>query len=442
MTGTGIVRSNDDFLSSLAEDDADHVRDRADVSALATLNRSEVETQIDAAHKHKRSVKTFLDEAATIATLTREVAESCIYTLPRGGKSITGPSVRLAEIMASAYGNLHVAARVLDADAKEITAQGAAWDLQKNIRVTVEVRRRITKKDGSRFDDDMITVTGNAAASIALRNAIFRVIPRAYVDIVYAHARKVAVGDAKTLEDRRSTAFAYFAKLGITADRVLARLEKLSVDDVGLDGLEVLVGLKTAISNKDVTLDEAFPAPGAAKTAIKESTQTTKDLEAQLLAAKPATESPSDALAAEAAKRAANDAARVERETAYAVAKTPTVEAQATRPKDAAPVAAKTPTVEAQATRPKDAAPVASDDSDSLFGPAKPAAAAAQTAATPWWDDAEEVHRVKDTVHEGIDGKQRDVARQYLRSTLAGAPANVVRDLTQFWCKASGETKL
>lgn len=230
-------------------------------SAAGAIVRSEVESQIDAAHKYRRSVTRFLDEAKSLATINEETAASCIYSLPRGGKQITGPSIRMAEICASAYGNLQVGARVLDAEEREIAAQGAAWDMEKNLRCTIEVRRRITRRDGSRYDDDMITITGNAAASIALRNAIFRVIPRAYIDQIYNEAVKTAVGDAKSLAARRLRVLELFEKLGVSRERVFAKLEIKGVDDIDLEKLEVLIGLGTAIKDGSQNLDVVFPEP-------------------------------------------------------------------------------------------------------------------------------------------------------------------------------------
>lgn len=239
--------------------DTDHEISRVEMGAVAVLTRSEVTAQLDAAHKYPRQIKRFLNEAMTLATLSRDVAESCIYALPRGGKTIAGPSVRLAEICASAYGNLHVAARILDAEEKEVVAQGVAWDLERNLRVTVEARRRITNKSGRRYDDDMITVTGAAAGSIALRNAIFRVVPRAYVDTIYAKVREVAVGNATTLADRRHEVVQRLQKIGVPVERIFARVGKKAIEDVGLDELEVLIGLGTSIKNKETNIDEAFP---------------------------------------------------------------------------------------------------------------------------------------------------------------------------------------
>lgn len=232
---------------------------RVDTKAVAVLNRSEVEAQLDAAHKYRRSVQSFMREAMSLACVTREVAESCIYALPRAGEVIRGPSVRLAEICASAYGNLHVATRIVDIEEKEIVAQAVAWDLEKNVRITVETRRRITSKTGRRYNDDMITMTGNAAASIALRNAIFRVIPRAYVEQVYNRARRTAVGDAKTLGARRQEVVGSLVKMGVPQDRIFALMGKQLVD-LDLDDVEKLIGFGTVISQGSSTIDEVFPA--------------------------------------------------------------------------------------------------------------------------------------------------------------------------------------
>lgn len=252
------MHPNNTAILPVNTDDETNI-ERVTVGGLSSLARSELECQLDAAHKYKRSVTKFLMDAKTMATITPEVAESCMYSVPRDGKTITGPSVRLAEICASAYGNLQIAARVLEAEDEEIVAQGAAWDMERNTRFTIEVRRRIVGKNNRRFSSDMIVTTGNAAASIALRNAVFRVIPRAYVDTIYDHARLVAVGDAKTLVDRRTTVLERLLKMGITRERVLARLDKPGVDDIGLAELEALIGFGTSIKNGDLSADEAFP---------------------------------------------------------------------------------------------------------------------------------------------------------------------------------------
>jgi len=249
---------------------------------FGAIVKSEVEAQLDAAHKYPRSIRRFMDEAVSIATETPEVAESCLFSIPRDGKIIAGPSVRLAEICASAYCNLQYGGRVVDEDDKYVTAQGVAWDMQKNTRVTIETRRRITGKTGKRFSDDMVAVTGNAARSIALRDAVFRVIPRALVDQVYAKVKLVAVGDAKSLATRRAQVLERLQKIGVPLDRVWPKLEIKGPEDIGLEELEVLIGLGAAIKSGEIGIDDAFPPaappapPGAADEGKRISLRTPK----------------------------------------------------------------------------------------------------------------------------------------------------------------------
>lgn len=230
-----------------------------EVGALEAISRSEIAAQLDAAHRYPRSTSRFLKEAIDLSTYSREVAEACMFSLPRGGKMITGKSVRLAEICASAFGNMHVGARVIHVGEVDVTAQAIAWDLEKNVRVTIEAQRGIVGKRG-RYDDDMIRVTGMAAISVALRNAIFRVIPGALTDAVYAKAKAVAVGDVETLGQRRDEVLLRFGRMGITPERILARLGLKEPSEIQVEHLEQLIGIGTSIRSGECSLDEAFPA--------------------------------------------------------------------------------------------------------------------------------------------------------------------------------------
>lgn len=239
--------------------------ERVDISAVAVMNRSDVDAQLAAAKRYPRAIKRYLDEAIELATMTRDIAESCMYAVPREGKMIDGPSVRMAEICASAYGNLHIASRVLDEGETSVVAQGVAWDLQKNVRISVETRRRITTRAGRRYSDDMVITTGNAAASIALRNAVFRIIPRSLVQPVYMAARACSVGDLKTLGARRVEVFERLKKVGVAPERIHARLNGKAMPDIGLDDIALLISLGTAMASGGMTIDEAFPEVDATK---------------------------------------------------------------------------------------------------------------------------------------------------------------------------------
>lgn len=222
------------------------------------LNKGEIDIQIATARKYPRSLKTFLNRATEMVTLTEQIAQECIYALPRDGKTIEGPSARFAEVVVSAWGNCRAGARVVSDQGDFITSQGVFHDLEANVAITFEVQRRIVDKQGRRFKPDMIGVTGNAASSIALRNAVLKGIPKAFWGEIYNAARKTVMGDTKTLANRRAEALSYLQKFGATTEMVCAALGVGGVEDIGLDELVVLRGLATAIKDGDTTVEMAF----------------------------------------------------------------------------------------------------------------------------------------------------------------------------------------
>src|SRR5690606_7497519 len=122
------------------------------------------------------------------------------------------------------------------------------------------VWRRITDRDGRRYSDDMVAVTANAACSIAFRNAVFRVIPKVYVDEVCEAAKRTAIGNQKTLPERRQSLIEYITqKLGVELSRVLGVVGKEHVEDIDLNDLEDLYGICTAVRDGDITVETAFP---------------------------------------------------------------------------------------------------------------------------------------------------------------------------------------
>lgn len=235
-------------------------------SLAVSIAMAEVDQQITTAHAYPRSVDQAVKNILTLATLDEETAAECVYALPRGGKPIKGPSIRLAEIIQSQWGNNRVGTRVVHVDRieKYIEAEGVFHDLETNAATTARVRRRISDKYGKLLTDDMIIVTGNAAASIAKRNAILGGVPKAVWRKAYATVEKVIAGDVKTLVDRRAEAMKAFAAFGVTPERIFAVLEIRGMDDITLDHMPTLIGMHSALKSGEATVEEMFPV---AKTA-------------------------------------------------------------------------------------------------------------------------------------------------------------------------------
>lgn len=228
--------------------------------ALMAVDKAAIDIQINTAKMYPRSVTKALREAETLACMDEETAASMTYLLPargEGNKKITGPSVRLAEAMVYAWGNLRAETNIESIDEKYVTAVGTCFDLEKNIAVRSRVKRRITNKYGKRYGDDMIQVTCNAAMAIAYRNAVFSVIPRIYAKAIEAKAREASTGKG-TVAEKRKRAMEWFTKAGATEAQVLGFLGVKGLDDVGEDQLFELRGLKTAIETGETSLAAAL----------------------------------------------------------------------------------------------------------------------------------------------------------------------------------------
>lgn len=230
-----------------------------ETNALPSILKAEIDIQISTAKAYPRDIAKFKKKAVSMACLDRETAETCFYSLPRGGKTITGPSVRLAEIVLSAYGNLRAAANVIANDRKTVTARAMCHDLESNTCIAIEVKRKITDKHGRTYTEDMQVVTGNAACAIALRNAIFKVIPMAFTKDIYDNVRRVAAGNLTDLNTRRKNAIEHFKHMGVTEDRIFAVIEVSDIEGIDLEKLLVLIGLSNALRDGDTSIEEAFP---------------------------------------------------------------------------------------------------------------------------------------------------------------------------------------
>lgn len=252
-------------------------------SALEAMQRAEIDLQVATAKRYPRpALSTIKKNMTAFATLDEETAESCFYSLPRDGKQIQGPSVRLAEIAVACYGNLRAASRVIGNDGKVLTSQAACHDLENNTLISVEVQRRITDRNGKTYSQDLQVVAGNAANSIAFRNAVFKVIPSALIKPVYDAAKLVAVGDASSLNTKRIKMVKRLNGMDISTDRILARLNRPSVEDITLEDLEVLIGAGTAIRDGDASVDEAFPPVARAGSPAAGQQETAEQREARL----------------------------------------------------------------------------------------------------------------------------------------------------------------
>lgn len=225
-----------------------------------TIERANVDSQIATAKQYPRDLRRAINNSIAMATMDIPTAQSCGYALPRSGKPITGPSVHLAKLIVSNYGNIRAEAKVVQITDKQVISRGTCWDLENNVATAFEVRRSIVGRTGQRFSDDMITVTGNAANSIAYRNAVFSVIPRAITDKVYQAAQHCITGDLsdndKLIATRKKCIDYFKDEYGITEEEIIMICGKQTVNQIKAEQIALLRGVMQSLVDGDITVDE------------------------------------------------------------------------------------------------------------------------------------------------------------------------------------------
>ena len=229
-----------------------------DTATISALARAEIDSQIATARTYPRDVKRAMANIMTLTTLDEQTAEEAIYSLPRGGKPVEGASVRLAETVSQCWGNCRVEARVVQVDRieKVVVAEGIFHDLETNMATRATVRRRIVDSKGRLYNDDMITVTGNAACSIAKRNAILAGTPRGIWRKAYEQARHMIAGDTKTLTVTREKAIKALAHYGLTPEQIFALIGVENAEQITTDHVVSLRGTFSALKNAETTVEE------------------------------------------------------------------------------------------------------------------------------------------------------------------------------------------
>ncbi len=108
-------------------------------------------------------------------------AEQAQYSYPRGGNYITGPSIRLAELIAEKWENIDCGYKQYDNGDGTSQVIAYAWDLQTNVKITrvINVRHQRYTKDGIKELTDPRDIDEMCASRAArkIRACILAVTP-------------------------------------------------------------------------------------------------------------------------------------------------------------------------------------------------------------------------------------------------------------------------
>ena len=174
--------------------------------AVADRAVAEIQAQVFMAKQFPR------DENQARARILRScqrpgLAAKAIYTYPKGGQRVTGPSIRLAEAIAQAWGNLDFNTVILEQRETESVCLSYCWDVETNTRASRSfiVPHKISTKHGEKVLTDPREIYELAANQGArrLRACILSIIPGDIVDeAIDACNATLAGGNKRPLIDR------------------------------------------------------------------------------------------------------------------------------------------------------------------------------------------------------------------------------------------------
>ena len=191
---------------------------------------AEVQAAMFVAKKFPRDPMVAMDRilnACTRATL----AEQALYVYSRGGTEITGPSIRLAEALAQAWGNIKTSVRELDQRDGVSSVQTIAWDLESGYQAdkVFQVKHWRDRKNGEgyRITDarDIYEMVANQGAR-RLRACILAVIPGDVVEAAVKQCETTLKTKAEVTPERLANLLEKFAEFGVTKEQIQKRIQR------------------------------------------------------------------------------------------------------------------------------------------------------------------------------------------------------------------------
>ena len=163
------------------------------------------------------------------ACTRQKLAETACYTYARGGTEVTGPSIRLAEMLAQNWGNITFGIRELEQRKGESTCEAFAWDMETNSRQTKVFQVphiRYTRSGPKPLTDprDIYELVANNGAR-RLRACILGVIPGDIVEEAVAACDTTMKTNFKVTPERIKAVADKFAEFGVKPEQIEKRIQ-------------------------------------------------------------------------------------------------------------------------------------------------------------------------------------------------------------------------
>lgn len=193
-----------------------------------------------------------------------KLAEAAQYEYQKGDNVVTGPSIRLVEVLARHWGNIDSGVAEIDTHSDHTVVKAYAWDLENNVsdEKTFAVQHvRTTKRGSYKLTDerDIYEMVANKAAR-RKRSCLLAVMPGWYVEAALdacSETLRNSVTNGKTIEEVREAVVTAFAEFGVSPDNIAAKLSR-PIDKLDPNDIVKLRHLYAAIKDGFVKAQDAF----------------------------------------------------------------------------------------------------------------------------------------------------------------------------------------
>lgn len=224
-----------EILSQTSESFAGEISLSPNTTAIETA-KSRAIMEIQAALTIAKTNPRRMIDAVTAITeecQRHSLAEKSLYSYPRGGETISGPTIRLAEVLARNWGNVDYGFREMEQSGGQSRVETFCHDLQTNTRVKREfiLHHKIKLKSGQfkHLTDprDIYEIMANNAQR-RVRACILEIIPGDIVDLAIETIKQtLAKGKAGEPHiDRVKRVVLGFDKIQISRELIEKRLKK------------------------------------------------------------------------------------------------------------------------------------------------------------------------------------------------------------------------
>ena len=227
-------------------------------TGTAMIASREIEAKITVALKFPRSLALVTEDIKAMCMNPR-FADGSTYVIPRGGKTVSGPSVHFAKGVANLYRNIEHGSKI-DRVGPDYTAGHAfAWDYQNNIKITKDFYMKHERKANNAIkkvtDPAELLEMLNAQIARAVRNCILEIMPWYILEEAQEICAKTLREEQKKtpIEKRREEAKKLFEGLGINDEKLRKKMNKTFLELTDEDLFE-LKKAYTALRDKFITV--------------------------------------------------------------------------------------------------------------------------------------------------------------------------------------------